>query len=593
MSNVGVKISQMTTVGSLAGGELIPLAATVAGSLSNRTVRASVLQSFVAADAVTSTSLAIVLSEYVTSTNLTTLNYISSANAAATYQPVGDYVTSASIDTMITGYNYITTFASATDVSLSAPTDLQTLFYSSAQSQWINRGILTTDISDIGSYITSASASTQYAQLNHTHVLASITDSGALAALDTLASASDYGLLLTSASAATTYQPVGDYLTSVSIASTYGALAGTNTWTGVNIFTAGSAAFGAVGNIGTYNLNVYTSANVNINRRSQRNTGTLAFDQYYGVNASGTSTIYARTLGAAVVNTSASEDGRYDIQVMDNGTLTDKLKVSVAGVYATEPILSDTNGLSTNLMQIRSSRATVSAQVAQIGFYGHDSGAAEQGYCFIASKIVAVTAGQEYGDFEIRTVANGLFAQRAKQGLGFVVGAPTGDDKGTGTINATAVYDDDVLLTCYVFDQAVEGSIDIGKWDNKVADRNILPEYKASAVEKVKGDKAYTSTSFVEVAPARTSVREHDSVRKFKDRIGTQYDPLDIDKYIAHFKEKKHLTSMPNEENFSHGDMSSGQWIQRLIETVEIQAIHIGTLNDRLKVLESSTSVEV
>lgn len=39
----------------------------------------------------------------------------------------------------------------------------------------------------------------------------------------------------------------------------------------------------------------------------------------------------------------------------------------------------------------------------------------------------------------------------------FVVGAPTGANKGAGTINAQAVYDDNVLLTDYVFDLFYDG----------------------------------------------------------------------------------------------------------------------------------------
>lgn len=41
--------------------------------------------------------------------------------------------------------------------------------------------------------------------------------------------------------------------------------------------------------------------------------------------------------------------------------------------------------------------------------------------------------------------------------LGLVVGSPTGGNKGTGTINATAVYDDNVLLTDWVFDLHFDG----------------------------------------------------------------------------------------------------------------------------------------
>lgn len=135
---------------------------------------------------------------------------------------------------------------------------------------------------------------------------------------------------------------------------------------------------------------------------------------------------------------------------------------------------------------------------------------------------------------------------------GVVVGSPTGGDKGTGTINAQAVYDDNTLLTCYVFDQFVDGHIDEAKWDAKT---------KAGSF--------------------------HRPMRQFKARINTEYDPLDIDKYVQHFKDKKHLTSMPNEDRFNpKTGMPTGEWIQRLIETVEIQAIHISKLNDRLKEVE-------
>ena len=43
-------------------------------------------------------------------------------------------------------------------------------------------------------------------------------------------------------------------------------------------------------------------------------------------------------------------------------------------------------------------------------------------------------------------------------GGSLVVGAPTGGDKGVGTINATAVYDDNVLLTDWAFDLHYDGS---------------------------------------------------------------------------------------------------------------------------------------
>lgn len=143
---------------------------------------------------------------------------------------------------------------------------------------------------------------------------------------------------------------------------------------------------------------------------------------------------------------------------------------------------------------------------------------------------------------------------------GLVLGSPTGGDKGTGTLNATAVYDDDSLLSCYVFDAALDGDIDETKWDDRVPN------------------------SFDRNDGWRKTIKTHSAMRKFKSRLGTKYDPLDIDAYADHWKEKRHLSSMPNEDKFDvWNGMNHGKWIQRLVETVEIQAVHIDNLNQRLK----------
>jgi hypothetical protein len=149
---------------------------------------------------------------------------------------------------------------------------------------------------------------------------------------------------------------------------------------------------------------------------------------------------------------------------------------------------------------------------------------------------------------------------------GVVIGSPTGGSKGAGTLNASAVYDDNTLLTCYVFDQALDGAVDAAKWDAKVPDR----------IEKDEEEKEVSRTS-----------RAHLPMRKFAARIGTDFDPLTLDGYARHWREKRHLTSMPNEAAFDpEKGMAAGEWIQRLVETAEIQAVLIETLNQRLKAVE-------
>ncbi|MEX6632524.1 DUF2793 domain-containing protein [Hyphococcus lacteus] len=157
---------------------------------------------------------------------------------------------------------------------------------------------------------------------------------------------------------------------------------------------------------------------------------------------------------------------------------------------------------------------------------------------------------------------------------GITIGSPTGASKGVGTINAEAVYDDNVLLSCYVFDQVLEGQIDIAKWDAKVPNRMRVAEHDLET----------------ELKPAQQVKRQHNPMRKFKARIGGEYDPLTLDGYARHWKEKRHLTAMPDEANFNpEQGLPAGAWVQRLIETAEIHAVLIETLNQKIKALEEAS----
>ena len=176
---------------------------------------------------------------------------------------------------------------------------------------------------------------------------------------------------------------------------------------------------------------------------------------------------------------------------------------------------------------------------------------------------------------------SGLSVSNINFNHGVTIGAPTGGNKGAGTLNATAVYDDNVLLSCYVFDQALDGAIDLAKWDSKAPPKPIAA--KESLEQDMEGP-------FRPAAPQRSEPRLHEPARRFAERAGTKHDPLTLDGYARHWKEKRHLTSMPNEERFDPEDnLAMGAWTQRLIETVEIQAVLIERLNERLKVLEATT----
>lgn len=123
---------------------------------------------------------------------------------------------------------------------------------------------------------------------------------------------------------------------------------------------------------------------------------------------------------------------------------------------------------------------------------------------------------------------------------GVTVGAPTGGSMGNGTLNAKAVYDDSVLLTDYVFDKFVG--------------------------------------------------RE----RKYTDAVQKKFDGLDPAMftpagYGAFWKEHGKLFDMPDVDDCIDGlvKMPLGMMAHRLMQTDELQAIHIDNHEQRIAALES------
>jgi hypothetical protein len=252
-------------------------------------------------------------------------------------------------------------------------------------------------------------------------------------------------------------------------------------------------------------------------------------------------------------------------------TLNLNNSLQFSGSGATSRFINDGD---VNVMKFGGNHAT---QPVYFDMIGDDAGDNETIYGSMRTVISADTDGAEVGYIQFAimggNVAGTLTADVLKIGNGCVFGGPTGGLKGYGTLNCTGAYDDNSLLSCFPFDQELDGTIDNDKWDAKVPGRTT----------------AESTDKDGNVIAATTAERTHEGMRKFKARIGTAYDPLDIDKYAAHWRAKRHLTSMPNEKKYDSvdGTLTTGEWIQRLLETVEIQAIHIEGLNQRLKVLEA------
>lgn len=121
-----------------------------------------------------------------------------------------------------------------------------------------------------------------------------------------------------------------------------------------------------------------------------------------------------------------------------------------------------------------------------------------------------------------------------------VCGGATGGAKGAGTINAKAVYDDDVILTDYVFD-------------------------KFLGIEK-----------------------------QYSPRVAALHGGLDpamfkVENYAAHWRKTQALYGMPSLDDCIDGivkEHSLGAMNQKLWQTAELHAIHIGSLHDDVEDLK-------
>jgi hypothetical protein len=138
---------------------------------------------------------------------------------------------------------------------------------------------------------------------------------------------------------------------------------------------------------------------------------------------------------------------------------------------------------------------------------------------------------------------------------GVTAGSPTGGSKGDGTINATAVYDDNVLLTCFGIEFLLDGRIDLGKWD------------------------------------AHSPSGRNELVHRFASLVDGGFDPRDHRQYIGKMRSDRALPGMPTEIEWRHNAMPLGEIHNRLWLSTELLAsAFVGSHTDherRIAALES------
>lgn len=88
----------------------------------------------------------------------------------------------------------------------------------------------------------------------------------------------------------------------------------------------------------------------------------------------------------------------------------------------------------------------------------------------------------------------------------------------------------------------------------------------------------------VEIEPEKTVERKHKPAAEFAARASRDLDPKT---FFEDLKARRALPAMPTREEWAAGKtLSSGETIQKLWETVEVQAVHINKLLERIETLE-------
>lgn len=249
---------------------------------------------------------------------------------------------------------------------------------------------------------------------------------------------------------------------------------------------------------------------------------------------------------------------------------------------------------------------------------------------YFAFQVTAVDASSVDGKISFNTTQSGSSTDKMVLQLGLRVGSPTGGDKGTGTINATAVYDDNTLLTCMAMaaEFLEDGRVDLNKWDAMVPDL-IIPAtvttepvlWPVLVVERVAVDEPDDNGRIVRrfeiverevqvpaviadpvydeegtivdgietllfdevIIPEQTIVRQHRTARVFQAMLDSGFDPRDPEQYFAKMRADEALPGMPTQADWRHNDLSIGELHGREWLAMEMLAIVCNVMWAKLK----------
>jgi hypothetical protein len=270
----------------------------------------------------------------------------------------------------------------------------------------------------------------------------------------------------------------------------------------------------------------------------------------------------------------------------------------------------------------------------QLGFFqfqGRDSAGNNQIYASLSADIVDPTSGSEDGGFSFNTTQAGSTVAAASLRLGMFIGSPTGLDKGAGTLNAVAVYDDSVLL-CAPVEFMKSGTVNTAMWDEfaidihepEVVNEELveidvqLTEPEAQVVRKRDGtfervkvtskkatpldarpvlndkgeqvDIAWVPQTIKKVRPARTIKRQNELAHEFKAMLDEGFDPRDPKAYFDKMLADEALPGLKTKANWVPNEESNAKRTNRIILALELQTAAFKTVYEQVEALKAEVA---
>lgn len=196
--------------------------------------------------------------------------------------------------------------------------------------------------------------------------------------------------------------------------------------------------------------------------------------------------------------------------------------------------IQSTAGLISNLTDEGLTLGNTNNQAPAINFVADNATAGDLvRHALIQATMTVRTDNAEAGNLKFFT-ANGVgvaLAMTIDPDRGVILGSPTGGSQGVGTLNATGVFDDGVLLTDHVF--------------------------------------------------------EHEFLGHSIDEKSQEFKRKTIKEEFEFVKESLHLSSIIGRAGFKKKRPSTGQLLSQIWETIEVQFLYINELREKIEILES------